>query len=62
MKHVFETQYDRDIENKIENLRIKECSLKNRLFCKLVLSLETFKTLTVTSGFISKNQSFLKII
>ena len=31
-----------DIENKIENLRLQECSLKNRYFWKLVISLETY--------------------
>ena len=29
-----------DIENKIENLRLQECSLKNRSFWKLDISLE----------------------
>ena len=36
-----------NIENKIENLRLQECSLRNRSFWKLVISLETE---TVTSG------------
>ena len=39
-----------DIENKIENLRLQECSLKNRSFWKLVILLETYETETVTSG------------
>ena len=30
-----------NIENKTENLRFQECSLKNRSFWKLVISLET---------------------
>ena len=34
--------YDLDTENKIENLRLHECSLKNRSFWKLVVSLETY--------------------
>ena len=33
--------YDQNIENKIENLGLQECSLKNRSFWKLVISLET---------------------
>ena len=37
-----------DIENKIENLRLQECSLKNRSFWKLVISLETYETKKVT--------------
>ena len=39
-----------NIENKIENLRLQECSLKNRSFWKLVILLETYETETVTSG------------
>ena len=31
-----------DIENKIENVRLQECSLKNRSFWKLIVSLETY--------------------
>ena len=31
-----------DIENKIENIRLQKCSLKNRSFWKLVISLETY--------------------
>ena len=34
--------YDLDTENKVENLRLHECSLKNRSFWKLVISLETY--------------------
>ena len=30
------------IENKNKNLRLRECSLKNRPFQKLVISLETY--------------------
>ena len=29
-------------ENKIEHLRLQECSLKSRSFWKLVISLETY--------------------
>ena len=38
-----------DIENKIENLWLEECSLKNRSFWMLVVSLETSMKWTVTS-------------
>ena len=31
-----------NIENKIENLRLQKCSIKNRSFLKLVISLETY--------------------
>ena len=31
-----------NIENEIENLRLQECSLKNRSFWKLVISLEAY--------------------
>ena len=31
-----------NIEYKIENLRLEECSLKNRSFWKLAFSLETY--------------------
>ena len=42
-----------DIENKIENLRLQECSLKYRSFWNLVISLETYtqsEEETATSG------------
>ena len=40
-----------NIENKIENLWLQECSLKNRSFLKLVISLKNiYQTVTVTSG------------
>ena len=39
-----------NIESKIENHQLQECSLKNRSFWKLVISLETYETETVTSG------------
>ena len=38
-----------NIESKMENLRLQECSLKNRCFWRLVISLETYETETVTS-------------
>ena len=31
-----------NIENKIENLRLQECSLKNRSFWELIILLETY--------------------
>ena len=31
-----------DIENKIANVRLQECSFKNRYFWNLVISLETY--------------------
>ena len=34
---------DHDIKNKIENLRLQECSLKSRSSWKLVIFLETYK-------------------
>ena len=50
-----------DIENKIENLRLQEYSLKNRSFWKLVISLETYIKQTVTSGLCSiKDLIFLE--
>ena len=41
-----------DIENKIANLRLQECSLKNRSFLNLVVLLESYMKWmeTVTSG------------
>ena len=40
-----------NIESKIENLRLHECSLKNASFGKLVISLEKlYEMETVTSG------------
>ena len=39
-----------NIESKIENHQLQEWSLKNRSFQKLVISLETYGTETVTSG------------
>ena len=39
-----------DIENKIENLQLQECSFKKSGFWKLVVSLETYQTETVTLG------------
>ena len=32
-----------NIESKIENLRLQKCSLKNRSFWNLVISLETYR-------------------
>ena len=34
--------YNHDIENKIVNLPLQECSLKNRSFWKLVISLKRY--------------------
>ena len=42
--------YVDNIESKIENRRLQEIFLKNRSFWKLVISLETYETETVTSG------------
>ena len=39
-----------NIENKIENLRLQECFLKNRSFLKLAISLKTYRTVAGTSG------------
>ena len=41
-----------DIENKIANLRLQECSLKNRSFLNLIVLLESYMKWmeTVTSG------------
>ena len=41
-----------DIENKIANLRLQECSIKNRSFLNLVVLLESYMKWmeTVTSG------------
>ena len=39
-KSIINTMAD-NIENKIENLRLQECSLKSRSFWKSVISLET---------------------
>ena len=41
-----------NIENKIENLRLQECSLKNRSFWELIILLETYMKCrqTVASG------------
>ena len=39
-----------DIENKIENLQLQECSFKKSGFWKLVVSLEIYQTETVTLG------------
>ena len=35
---VTDHKYYDDIENKIQNLQLQECSLKNRFFWKLVIS------------------------
>ena len=40
-KLITDTMID-NVESKIENLRLLECSLKNRSFWKLVISLETY--------------------
>ena len=40
-----------DIENEIENLRLHECSLKNRFFWKLVIWLETYMKWSGDSNF-----------
>ena len=34
--------YINDIENKIDNFQLQECSLKHRSFWKLLISLETY--------------------
>ena len=52
-----------NIEIKIENLRLQECSLKRSSFWKLLISLETYMKQTVTSGLCYiEDLSFLKII
>ena len=43
--------YVDNIESKIENRWLQESFLKNRSFWKLFISLETYETGTVTSGF-----------
>ena len=40
-----------DIENKVENLRLQECSLKNRSFWELIISLET-NLFVLTVGYV----------
>ena len=53
-----------EIEIKIEILRLQECSLKNRSFWKLVISLETYMKWRrqLQDYDISKTTSFLKIM
>ena len=40
-KSIINTMAD-NIENKIENLRLQKCSLKNRFFWELIILLETY--------------------
>ena len=52
-----------DIENGIEYLRLQECSLKNRSFWKLVISLETNMPWRLAQDYVtSKTYYFLQII
>ena len=39
-----------NIESKIENLQLQYCFLKNRFLWKLLISLETYETESVTWG------------